>query len=81
MSICYASLGNNAITFQVPIEKLDLHHYLPLFFEETATVFDYLPKDAVFVSHGDAPGAIHARSSSEVLMMSATPIIAFSRAR
>ena len=27
--------------------------YLPLFFEETATLFDYLPKQAVLCSHGD----------------------------
>jgi transcription-repair coupling factor (superfamily II helicase) len=27
--------------------------YLPLFFEETATIFDYLPSHAVLCSHGD----------------------------
>jgi len=27
--------------------------YLPLFFEETATLFDYLPKQAVLCTHGD----------------------------
>ena len=27
--------------------------YLPLFFEETATIFDYLPKQSVLCSHGD----------------------------
>ena len=27
--------------------------YLPLFFEETATLFDYLPQDAVLCMHGD----------------------------
>ncbi len=37
-----------------------IEYYLPLFFEETATVFDYLPADAVFVTHGDAPAAIAA---------------------
>ena len=42
------------------IASAGIEYYLPLFFEETATVFDYLPKDAVFVSHGDAPGAIAA---------------------
>lgn len=35
-----------------------IEYYLPLFFEETATLFDYLPKDTRFVSHGrlDAAG-------------------------
>ena len=27
--------------------------YLPLFFKETATIFDYLPKQSVLCSHGD----------------------------
>lgn len=27
--------------------------YLPLFFEETATIFDYLPEQSVLCSHGD----------------------------
>lgn len=27
--------------------------YLPLFFEETATIFDYLPQQAVLCTHGD----------------------------
>ncbi len=42
------------------IASAGIEYYLPLFFDETATVFDYLPKDAVFVTHGDAPGAIAA---------------------
>ena len=42
------------------IASAGIEYYIPLFFEETATVFDYLPKDAVFVTHGDAPGAIAA---------------------
>ena len=29
-----------------------IEYYLPLFFETTATLFDYLPKDALVVSHG-----------------------------
>jgi transcription-repair coupling factor (superfamily II helicase) len=31
--------------------------YLPLFFDETATLFDYIPTDACLVMHGDVPGA------------------------
>ena len=30
-----------------------IEYYLPLFFEDTATVFDYLGKDATVVLHGD----------------------------
>src|SRR5674536_22346 len=30
-----------------------IEYYLPLFFEETATVFDYLGQDATVVLHGD----------------------------
>ena len=33
--------------------------YLPLFFEETATLFDYVPGDASWILHGDVPGAAH----------------------
>ncbi|TXT31747.1 MAG: transcription-repair coupling factor (superfamily II helicase) [Rhodocyclaceae bacterium] len=40
------------------IASAGIEYYLPLFFDETASVFDYLPKDAVFVTHGDAPAAI-----------------------
>jgi transcription-repair coupling factor (superfamily II helicase) len=42
------------------IASAGIEYYIPLFFEETATVFDYLPQDAIFVTHGDAPGAIAA---------------------
>ena len=42
------------------IASAGIEYYLPLFFDQTATLFDYLPRDAVFVSHGDAPGAIAA---------------------
>ncbi len=31
--------------------------YLPLFFEATATLFDYVPADAAWVLHGDVPAA------------------------
>ncbi|RFC42826.1 MAG: transcription-repair coupling factor (superfamily II helicase), partial [Verrucomicrobia bacterium] len=30
-----------------------IEYYLPLFFDETATLFDYLPKDTVLVQHQD----------------------------
>ena len=42
------------------IASAGIEYYLPLFFDETATLFDYLPKDAIFVTHGDAPAAIAA---------------------
>ena len=42
------------------IASAGIEYYLPLFFEDTATLFDYLPQDAVFVTHGDAPAAISA---------------------
>lgn len=42
------------------IASAGIEYYLPLFFDETATLFDYLPKDAIFVTHGDAPVAIAA---------------------
>ena len=34
-----------------------IEYYLPLFFETTATLFDYLPGDTVFVLEEDAAGA------------------------
>jgi transcription-repair coupling factor (superfamily II helicase) len=35
-----------------------IEYYLPLFFEQTATLFDYLPADATLVMHGDVAGAL-----------------------
>ena len=35
-----------------------IEYYLPLFFESTATLFDYLPEHAVLLLHGDVPAAI-----------------------
>ena len=35
-----------------------IEYYLPLFFETTATLADYLPRDAVVVYVGDVPGAV-----------------------
>ena len=34
-----------------------IEYYLPLFFDETATLFDYLPKQTTFVSHGTLDSA------------------------
>ncbi|MER2541563.1 MAG: transcription-repair coupling factor [Azonexus sp.] len=42
------------------IASAGIEYYLPLFFDEMASIFDYLPKDAIFVTHGDAPAAITA---------------------
>ena len=35
-----------------------IEYYLPLFFETTATLFDYLPDHATLLLHGDVPAAI-----------------------
>src|SRR4030095_8203385 len=35
-----------------------IEYYLPLFFESTATLADYLPRDAAVALHGDVPAAI-----------------------
>jgi len=42
------------------IPSAGIEYWLPLFFEETATLFDYLPKDAVLCLHNDVPEAIRA---------------------
>jgi len=42
----YKDMGNGVAT-------AGIEYYLPLFFEQTATVFDYLGKDATVVVHGD----------------------------
>ncbi|MCH1990934.1 transcription-repair coupling factor, partial [Achromobacter xylosoxidans] len=42
----YKDMGNGVAT-------AGIEYYLPLFFEETATVFDYLGDDATVVLHGD----------------------------
>ncbi|HSO07787.1 MAG TPA: DEAD/DEAH box helicase, partial [Pelomicrobium sp.] len=44
-----------------------IEYYLPLFFEQTSTVFDYVPADAPVCLHGDVQGAIDAfwRETSE----------------
>jgi len=35
-----------------------IEYYLPLFFETTATLFDYLPEDATLLLHGDVAAAM-----------------------
>ena len=35
-----------------------IEYYLPLFFDATATLFDYLPEHTVLLLHGDVAGAI-----------------------
>ncbi|MFT7115392.1 MAG: transcription-repair coupling factor (superfamily II helicase) [Rhodoferax sp.] len=49
----YKDIGNGVAT-------AGIEYYLPLFFEETATVFDYLGAEATVVVHGDlAPAFQH----------------------
>ncbi len=40
------------------IATAGIEYYLPLFFEETASLFDYLPADALLITHGDVPKAL-----------------------
>ena len=47
----YKDIGNG-------IASAGIEYYLPLFFEETATLFQYLPEDATFALVGDIDGAI-----------------------
>ena len=35
-----------------------IEYYLPLFFEQTATLFDYLPATTTLLLHGDVPAAL-----------------------
>ncbi len=49
----YKDMGNGVAT-------AGIEYYLPLFFEDTATVFDYLGADATVVLHGDLEPAFHA---------------------
>ncbi len=50
-SAIYKDIGNG-------IASAGIEYYLPLFFEDTATLFDYLPADATFALVGDIDGAI-----------------------
>ncbi len=40
------------------IAPAGIEYFLPLFFDETATLIDYLPTDTVVLLHRDVPGAI-----------------------
>ena len=42
------------------IAPAGIEYWLPLFFDETATLFDYLPTNAVLCLHNDVPEAIRA---------------------
>jgi len=42
------------------IPPAGIEYWLPLFFDETATLFDYLPADAALCLHRDVPEAIRA---------------------
>lgn len=50
-SAIYKDIGNG-------IASAGIEYYLPLFFEDTSTLFDYLPADATFALVGDIDGAI-----------------------
>ncbi len=40
------------------IASAGIEYWLPLFFDETATLFDYLPQDTLLCLHGDVPDAL-----------------------
>ncbi|MCB1960861.1 MAG: transcription-repair coupling factor, partial [Rhodocyclaceae bacterium] len=42
------------------IAPAGVEYFLPLFFDATATLFDYLPADTCVITHGDVPAAIDA---------------------
>jgi len=46
----YKDIGNGVAT-------AGIEYYLPLFFDDTATVFDYVGADATVILHGDLEGA------------------------
>ncbi|MGC8045205.1 hypothetical protein ACP3WJ_23900, partial [Salmonella enterica] len=50
-SAIYKDIGNG-------IASAGIEYYLPLFFEETATLFQYLPANAMFATVGDIEQAI-----------------------
>ncbi|MET7013698.1 transcription-repair coupling factor [Uliginosibacterium flavum] len=52
-SVIYKDISNG-------VASAGIEYYLPLFFEETATLFDYLPKKVLLVTHQDVPAAIEA---------------------
>ncbi|MDQ8021401.1 MAG: transcription-repair coupling factor [Moraxellaceae bacterium] len=52
-SVIYKDVSNG-------IASPGIEYYLPLFFDDTAAVFDYLPADALLVLHQDVNAAIEA---------------------
>jgi transcription-repair coupling factor (superfamily II helicase) len=50
-SAIYKDIGNG-------IASAGIEYYLPLFFEQTATLFDYVPEDTTFALIGDIDAAI-----------------------
>jgi len=49
-STLYRDVGNG-------IASAGIEYWLPLFFETTATLFDYLPQGSLLLTHGDVDGA------------------------
>jgi len=49
----YRNIGNG-------VAPAGIEYYLPLFFEQTATLFDYLPDSAELILHGDIQGQLQA---------------------
>lgn len=52
VSIIYRDIANG-------IASAGIEYYLPLFFEETATLFDYIPDNALFAMIGNIPESFH----------------------
>lgn len=55
-----ASNERDSIYYQVSQNQFPggIEYYLPLFFETTATLFDYLPEDTLLVTFGDLQGSL-----------------------
>lgn len=55
-----ASNERDSVYYQVSQGQLPggIEYYLPLFFEQTATLFDYLPEDVLLVTFGDLQGSL-----------------------
>lgn len=55
-----AANERDSIYYQVSQGQLPggIEYYLPLFFEHTASLFDYLPDDALLVTFGDLQGSL-----------------------
>ncbi|WP_417664668.1 transcription-repair coupling factor [Pseudidiomarina donghaiensis] len=55
-----ASNARDSVYYQVSNQQFPggIEYYLPLFFEQTATLFDYLPNNTLLVSFGDLQGSL-----------------------